>query len=72
MANPIHRTNIETKDKRSQRKVADSTTKLAKTASTEPLFAASPYRSRPLLDRGIGAPKKPNDLATCSYMNRLP
>ena len=31
MANPIHRTNIVAKDKRSQRKVADSTTELAKT-----------------------------------------
>ena len=31
MANPIHRMNIGTKDKRSQRKVADSTTKLDKT-----------------------------------------
>ena len=32
MANPIHRINIVAKDKRSQRKVADSTTKLDKTA----------------------------------------
>ena len=31
MANPIHRINIVAKDKRSQRKVADSTTKLDKT-----------------------------------------
>ena len=31
MANPIHRTNIVAKDKRSQRKVADSTTELDKT-----------------------------------------
>ena len=36
MANPIHRMNIETKDKRSQRKVADSTTKLDKTISQQP------------------------------------
>ena len=35
MANPIHRTNIVAKDKRSQRKVADSTTELDKTASEE-------------------------------------
>ena len=35
MANPIHRTNIVAKDKRSQRKVADSTTELDKTASLE-------------------------------------
>ena len=33
MANPIHRINIVAKDKRSQRKVADSTTKLDKTDS---------------------------------------
>ena len=32
MANPIHRFNIIDKDKRSQRKVADSTTELDKTA----------------------------------------
>ena len=31
MANPIHRFNITDKDKRSQRKVADSTTELDKT-----------------------------------------
>ena len=31
MANPIHRINIVDKDKRSQRKVADSTTELDKT-----------------------------------------
>eukprot|EP01045_Picozoa_sp_COSAG04_P036327 COSAG04_NODE_8788_length_931_cov_12.350962_1_plen_59_part_00 len=31
MANPIHRTSIVAKDKRSQRKVADSTTELDKT-----------------------------------------
>ena len=35
MANPIHRTNIVAKDKRSQRKVADSTTELAKTEQEE-------------------------------------
>ena len=34
MANPIHRTNIVAKDKRSQRKVADSTTELDKTLLT--------------------------------------
>ena len=34
MANPIHRINIVAKDKRSQRKVADSTTKLDKTMPT--------------------------------------
>ena len=39
MANPIHRTNIVAKDKRSQRKVADSTTELAKTALLVPSFS---------------------------------
>ena len=34
MANPIHRFNIVDKDKRSQRKVADSTTELDKTERT--------------------------------------
>ena len=43
MANPIHRMNIETKDKRSQRKVADSTTKLDKTAKA----AHHPYPPTP-------------------------
>ena len=49
MANPIHRINIVAKDKRSQRKVADSTTKLDKTerelgasARSPPLRALAP------------------------------
>ena len=43
MANPIHRNDIETKDKRSQRKVADSTTKLDKTASQpKPILTPHP------------------------------
>ena len=40
MANPIHRTNIVTKDKRSQRKVADSTTELAKTEAMAVMMSA--------------------------------
>ena len=50
MANPIHRTNIVTKDKRSQRKVADSTTELDKTPlgrhSRQPVCSWSPRRPR--------------------------
>ena len=51
MANPIHRNDIETKDKRSQRKVADSTTKLDKTEAEQrqPFAARRVYtRDRPL------------------------
>ena len=46
MANPIHRINIVAKDKRSQRKVADSTTELDK---TDPL-GADPDLREPLCE----------------------
>ena len=54
MANPIHRTNIVTKDKRSQRKVADSTTELAKTSIQDcPARPSAAWQTRSIGERAF-------------------